>query len=328
MLRFITRCAAALLIAGTASAADTADNFPSKPITIIVGVAPGGTLDTLARLIGNELSKVLKQTVVVENTAGAGGLIGMQRLLKSDPDGHTLMFSNMSLAIIPLLHPKAGVDVVRDLQTIGTVGTVPMVLSVSNKSGIQDLPDMLKRMREPGAAKLNLGSGGPGSTAHLAEAMFLNFAQAPGELIPYRGTGPALTDLMSGMIDAIIDQTVTMLPLHADKRVKAIAVTGNRRLPQNPDIPTFAEGGLPQFDLAIWNALVAPKDTPAPVMEKLAAALQQVVDSPEFRKRLDDMAAQVPPDAERGPKGLATILQRDVDRVSKLVKEANLLSGN
>src|SRR5690606_27244202 len=120
---------------------------PNKPITMIVGVAPGGTLDTLARLISTELSKILGQPVVVENTTGAGGLIGMQRLLKSDPDGHTLMFSNMSLAIIPLLHPKAGVDVVRDLATVGTVGTVPMVLSVSNKSGIQDLPTLLARVR-------------------------------------------------------------------------------------------------------------------------------------------------------------------------------------
>jgi len=319
-------CAA--LLSMSAAAPALAQDYPSRAITVIVPFAPGGTTDTMARLVASSLAEKLGQTVVVETAAGAGGLIGMQKLQKSAPDGYTLAFNNMSLAILPHLHPKANYDPVKELAPVGIVANVPMVLSVSNKSGIQDLPDMLKRMREPGAAKLNLGSGGPGSTAHLAEAMFLNFAQAPGELIPYRGTGPALTDLMSGMIDAIIDQTVTMLPLHADKRVKAIAVTGNRRLPQNPDIPTFAEGGLPQFDLAIWNALVAPKDTPAPVMEKLAAALQQVVDSPEFRKRLDDMAAQVPPDAERGPKGLATILQRDVDRVSKLVKEANLLSGN
>jgi len=324
MLRFITRCAAALLIAGTASAADTADNFPSKPITIIVGVAPGGTLDTLARLIGNELGKVLKQTVVVENTAGAGGLIGMQRLLKSDPDGHTLMFSNMSLAIIPLLHPKAGVDVVRDLQTIGTVGTVPMVLSVSNKSGIQDLPAMLKRMRG-GGHKLNFGSGGPGTTAHLAEGMFLHIAKVPGELIQYRGSGPALADLMAGTIDSVIDQTVTMMPLHQDKRIKAIAVSAPARLPQMPDVPTFAEGGLPEFDLAIWNGVVGPKGMPKPVVDKLARALSEAVDSPDFKGRLQDLAARAPAPEERGPEPFAKLLAQDVKRVADIAAQVGLM---
>lgn len=320
MLRFIASCAAALLIAGPAAAAD---DFPSKPITIIVGVAPGGTLDTLARLIGNELSKTLEQPVVVENTTGAGGLIGMQRLLKSEPDGYTLMFSNMSLAIIPLLHPKAGVDVVRDLATISTVATVPMVLSVSNKSGIQDLPSMLKRIRGDGS-KLNFGSGGPGTTAHLAEGMFLHIAKGKGELIQYRGTGPALADLMSGVIDGVIDQTVTMMPLHQDKRIKAIAVSAPERLKQMPDVPTFAEGGLPEFDMAIWNGVVAPKGTPKPVIDKLAQALSKVIDSPEFKGRIDDLAARVPAPAERGPEPFAKLLAQDVKRVADIAGEVGL----
>mgnify|MGYP001235146885 FL=1 len=321
MLRFIASCMAALTLAAPAAAADS---FPNKPITMIVGVAPGGTLDTLARLISTELSKILGQPVVVENTTGAGGLIGMQRLLKSDPDGHTLMFSNMSLAIIPLLHPKAGVDVVRDLATVGTVGTVPMVLSVSNKSGIQDLPTLLARVRGD-QPRLNFGSGGPGTTAHLAEGMFLHIAKGEGEMVQYRGTGPALTDLMSGVIDAVIDQTVTMMPLHQDGRIKSIAVSAPARLPQMPDVPTFAEGGLPEFDMAIWNGVVAPKATPKPVIDKLAKALSEAIDSPAFKGRLEQLAARAPAPQERGPEPFAKLLAQDVKRVADIASEVGLM---
>jgi len=318
MLRFIASCIAALLLSGQAAAQE----FPSKPITIIVGVAPGGTLDTLARLIGNSLSKTLKQPVVVENTTGAGGLIGMQRLLKSEPDGYTLMFSNLSMAIIPLLHPGAGVDPVRDLATVGTVATVPMVLSVSNKSGIKSLPELLQRMRS--GPKLNFGSGGPGTTAHLAEGMFLHLSNTQGELIQYRGSGPALADLMAGVIDGVIDQTVTMMPLHQDGRIRALAVSAPARLAQMPDVPTFAEGGLPQFDLAIWNGVVAPKGTPRPIIDKLAQALSTVVDSAEFQGRLEQLAAQAPGPAERGPDPFAKLLAQDSRRVAELAQQIGL----
>jgi len=256
---------------------------------------------------------------------GAGGLIGMQKLQKSTPDGYTLAFNNMSLAILPHLHPKAGYDPLEELAPVGIVANVPMVLSVSNKSGIQDLPSLLARMRDSSAPKLNLGSGGPGSTAHLAEAMFLSYANAQGELIPYRGTGPALTDLMSGMIDVVIDQTVTMMPLHQDGRIKSIAVSAPARLPQMPDVPTFAEGGLPEFDMAIWNGVVAPKATPKPVIDKLAKALSEAIDSPAFKGRLEQLAARAPAPQERGPEPFAKLLAQDVKRVADIASEVGLM---
>ncbi|AOB33149.1 ABC transporter substrate-binding protein [Bordetella sp. H567] len=320
MLRFLIGCVAALMLAGPAAAADT---FPSRPIVMLVAVAPGGTLDTLARQIASSLTTELGQSVVVENTTGAGGLIGYQRLMKSDADGYTLMFSNMSLAIIPLLYPTAHVDPVRDLSPIGTVATVPMVLSVSNKSGITSLPDMLKRMRAEGP-KLNFGSGGPGTTAHLAEGLFLHISKTQGELIQYRGSGPAIADLMAGTIDAVIDQTVTMMPLHKDKRIRAIAVSAPQRLPQMPDVPTFAEGGLPAFNLAIWNGVVAPRNTPKPVVDKLAAALSKAIDSPEFKNRIDQLAAAVPSQAERGPAPFSALLAKDTREVASLAKQIGL----
>ncbi|OZI63061.1 Bug family tripartite tricarboxylate transporter substrate binding protein [Bordetella genomosp. 11] len=320
MLRFLIGCAAALVLAAPAAAAD---NFPSRPIVMLVAVAPGGTLDTLARQIASGLTTQLGQSVVVENTTGAGGLIGYQRLMKSDPDGYTLMFSNMSLAIIPLLYPSAQVDPVRDLSPIGTVATVPMVLSVSNKSGITSLPEMLKRMRS-GGPKLNFGSGGPGTTAHLAEGLFLHISKTQGELIQYRGSGPAIADLMAGTIDAVIDQTVTMMPLHKDKRIRAIAVSAPQRLAQMPDVPTFAEGGLPAFNLAIWNGVVAPRNTPKPVVDKLAAALSKTIDSPEFKNRIDQLAATRPSQAERGPAPFSALLAKDTREVASLAKQIGL----
>lgn len=323
MIRFISAVGAALLISPSAWAAP---DYPSRSISIIVGFAPGGTTDTLARLVATNLGEKLKQTVVVENASGAGGLIGMQKLKNAAPDGYTLVFNNNSLAILPQLHPNANYDPIKEVEPIGIVANVPMVLSVSNKSGIKDLPGMLKQMRS-GKEKINLGSGGPGSTAHLAEAMFLHLSKTQGELIQYRGTGPALTDLMSGMIDGVIDQTVTMLPLHKDGRIKAIAVSGPNRITQAPDIPTFAEGGLPEFDLTIWNGLVAPKGTPPEVIAKLEKALNEVIDTPAFQDRLAQLAAQSPDAGARGAKAFSAVLSRDIEVISVLAKQADLLGG-
>ena len=305
-----------------------AQTFPSKQITIIVGVAPGGTLDTLARQVALGLSTTLKQSVIVENVTGAGGLVGFQRLLKSEPDGYTLNFSNQSLLIIPHLYPKGNFDPLTDLAPLGTVATVPMVMAVSNASGIKDLPALMDYLkRNPG--KANFGSGGPGTTAHLAEALFLNMNKVDATLVQYRGTGPALVDLMSGVIDGIIDQTVTIMPLNADKRIRAIAVSSPQRLPQLPDVPTFAEGGIPQFDLRIWNGLVAPKGTPRPVLDKLAAALSQVIDSPEFKDRVEkQLASQTPPMAERGPDAFRKLLEQDSERISSLIKAIGIKPAN
>ncbi|CAM4087075.1 Bug family tripartite tricarboxylate transporter substrate binding protein [Bordetella tumulicola] len=305
----------------TAAAAD--DSFPSKPVTIIVGVAPGGSLDALARLLANELGKVTNNTFVVENVTGAGGLLGFQRLTRSAPDGYTLMFSNQSMVLIPLLYPKADLNIVKDTTAIGTVANVPMVLSVSNKSGIQDLPSMLAGMRS-GELKLYFGSGGPGTTAHLAEALFLRMANVQAELLQYRGSGPAITDLMGGTIQAVLDQTVTMLPLHKGKQIKAIAVASKERLPQMPDVPTFAEGGLPQFDLQIWNGLVGPKDMPKEVVDKLAEAVTKAIQTPAFRERIDTLAARIPSPEERSPAGFASTLQRDQKQFAELAKQIGL----
>ena len=312
------------LLAALLPALSSAQTFPSRQITIIVGVAPGGTLDALARQIAQGIAPILKQPVVVENLAGAGGLVGFQRLKRSDPDGHTLNFSNMGLLVIPHLHPQGGFDPLNDLAPVASVATVPMVLAVSNASGFTDLNAMLAHMRQnPG--KVNLGSGGPGTTAHLAQALFLNLANVQGTLVQYRGTGPALIDVIAGTIEGIIDQTVTLMPLHADRRARAIAVSAPKRLPRLADVPTFAEAGLPQFDLRIWNGLVAPKGTPRAALDRLAAAVSQVMDSPEYVERVEkQFASEIPSAADRGPDGFRRLLESDATRVADLIKSIGI----
>jgi tripartite-type tricarboxylate transporter receptor subunit TctC len=301
-----------------------AEAFPTKPLTLIVGVAPGGTLDTLARLLARSMSKELRQNILVENITGAGGLVGLKRLMQSEPDGHTLMFTNMSLVIIPHLHPTANINPAKELDPIGQVATVPMVLSVSNASGVTSLPELLDKMRKnPG--KANFGSGGPGTTAHLAEALFMHLSKTKGELVQYRGSGPAIADLMAGAIDAVIDQTVTMMPLHKTQKIRSIAIATERRIPQMPDVATFAEGGLPGFDLAIWNGVMAPKGVPTDVIKRLAESLSRAIDSPEFKHRLEELAAQPPGPAERGPAPLRKLLERDSAMVADLVRHVGLI---
>lgn len=319
-----TLFAALLAAALPALSAAQSQSFPTRQITIIVGVAPGGTLDALARQIAQGISPILKQPVVVENLAGAGGLVGFQRLKRSEPDGHTLNFSNMGLLVIPHLHPQGGFDPLNDLAPVASVATVPMVLAVSNASGFNDLKSMLAHMRQnPG--KVNLGSGGPGTTAHLAQAHFLSLANVQGTLVQYRGTGPALIDVIAGTIEGIIDQTVTLMPLHADKRARAIAVSAPQRLARMPDVPTFAEAGLPQFDLRIWNGLVAPKGTPRAALERLAAAVSQVMDSPEYVERVEkQFASEIPSMADRGPDGFRRLLEKDAASVAGLIKATGL----
>lgn len=289
------------------------------PITMIVTVPPGGSSDALARVTATALGARLNQSVVVENVTGAGGLVGMQRFLKAKADGSTLLFINQSLAILPHLYKQAGYAAVGDVAPVGIVAKVPMVLSVSNASGIQDLSGLIGRMKStPGA--LNFGSGGPGTTAHFAEALFMQQAGVQGQLVQYRGSGPALTDLMAGTIQAVIDQTVTMLPLHKDGRVRALAVSASARVPQSPDVPTFAEAGLPAFDLAIWNGVVAPKGTPAAELRRIEQALSAAVAEPAFKAQIEAMGAQSPSAQESGPSHFRELIQQDAGRVADLAK--------
>ena len=317
---------AAVIAAGLvlAAASALAQGYPTRPITFVVPYAPGGTTDVLARIVGKAMGTQLGQTIIVENTSGAGGSTGTQRVVRADPDGYTLAFGNMgSLAANVSLYPHLKFDPRTDLVPVGLVSTVPMVLSVSKKSGVTDMAGFLRKLREAGGG-VNFGTAGIGSTTNLAAAAFLHFTGTRATLVNYRGAGPTINDLVAGVVDAIIEQTVTMIPLHAGGSVTAIAVSAKQRVPQIRDVPTFAEAGVPQFDLAVWNAIAAPKGTPPEIVRRLEEALVAALDDAELKQRFADLAAPVPPASERGGAAFGRLMAADIVRLGEIVRASGL----
>jgi tripartite-type tricarboxylate transporter receptor subunit TctC len=301
-----------------------ADGYPDRPITLVVPYAAGGTTDVLGRLLAKALGAELKQTVIVENVGGAGGTLGTQRVVRAKPDGYTLNFGNMgSMAASVPLYPMLGFDTRKDLVGIGVFANVPMMISVSKKSGINSLGELIARLKEQ-SGRVTFGHSGASSTAQLAAAMLLYLTETKATLVPYRGSGPAIQDLIAGNIDAVIDQTVTMIPAHQNGLVRSIGLTGAQRLAQVPDVPTFAEGNVPKFDLQVWNALAAPAGTPPAVIVTLEAALARSLENEEVKARFAELAAQAPPKSELGGAALEKLIKSEVERWSTIVKEAKL----
>ena len=301
-----------------------AQAFPQRNITIIVPSAPGGTLDALARYFGQAMAPLLGRSVVVENIGGAGGLIGMQRAARAEADGHTLVFGNMGvMAVGYVLNPNSGFDPRRDLAPISMVADVPMVLAASPRGQIRDLQGLLDHIRRNGD-KATFGTAGSGTTSHLAPGYLLHLAGLKATLVSYRGAGPAMTDLAAGTVDAVIDQTVTMIPAHRGGTAIALAVSAPQRIPQLPDVPSFAEAGLPGFDLVIWNAFAAPAGTPAPVIARLAEVLEGAQQDPVLQGRLRDLASTAPAPSTRGPEALRQRIAADITKWTEIIGASGL----
>lgn len=315
-------CAAALACTALIRPA-AAQDFPTRPVTLVVAAA-AGTTDVLARLVAKAMSENLKQSVVVENVVGGGATVGTRRVVRADPDGYSLIFGNMgSLAANLWLFPNLGFDPRTDLAPIGVVADVPMVLAVSKKSGVRDLAGFFQMMKSSEKG-VNFGHSGPGTTGHIGTVTFLHVTGSKAVDIAYRGAGPAINDLIAGQIDAVMDQTVTMIPLHTGGSVTAVAVAGDKRLPQMPEVPTFAEAGAPQFDFVVWNAIAAPAATPKPILDRLEASLKTALADRELQARFADLAASVPAPAKQGAEPMRRLIAADVDRLGAVIKAVGL----
>jgi tripartite-type tricarboxylate transporter receptor subunit TctC len=316
-MRSLIAAVAAVLLSAHAA---VAQNFPNRSLTLVVAAAAGGTTDVLARILAKRMGEDLGQSVVVENVPGGGATVGTRRVVRSDADGYTLIFGNMgSLAANVWLFPQLGFDPRQDLAPVGLVAIVPMILSVSKKSGISDLAGFIATLREkPGA--LNFGHAGPGTTGHLAAITFLHVTGTQAHDIPYRGAGPAINDLVAGTIDAVIDQTVTMIPMHAGGSVTAIATSSPSRLAQIPDVPTVAEAGVPAFDLTVWNAIAAPGATPRPVLDRLEASLKTALADQGLRSRFAELAADMPRSDQIGAEPLRRLIVSDIERFGPIIR--------
>lgn len=315
------------LLLGLAAAATlaiapvAAQGYPNRPVTMLVPFAPGGTTDVLARILAEEMGKALGQNVIVENVGGAGGRSGTERVTRGEPDGYMVLFGNMGpMAASRALFKDQRYDPRTDLAPIGLVADVPMVMAVSKKSGFTDLRTFVTRVKAQGD-KVTFGTAGFGATSDLAPRLLLNLSGLKATIVPYKGAGPAIQDLIGGFVDGVIDQTATLLPLHAAGSVTALAVTGDSRLPQAPDVPTFAEAGLPEFGMKVWNALAVHKDTSPAIVERLVAALDKSLSSDFVRTRFEGLAVPVPPAAIRGPKHLGQLVKTEVERWEAVLKD-------
>ncbi|MEC3766149.1 tripartite tricarboxylate transporter substrate binding protein [Cupriavidus sp. SS-3] len=289
-----TRLRAALVLSAASAllpAAAGAQEFPQHPVRMVLPYPAGGPTDLLARVVAVKMGESLGQGVVVDNKPGASGMIGAEAVARAAADGYTIL-ANASLHVInPSIQPKMRYDAFKDFVPITQLADVPLVLVVNNASPVKTVQDLIAYARREGGA-LNFGSAGNASAQHLAGESFKLAARVPMQHVPYKGSAPALTDLMGGQIQLMFDSMPSAMPFIKSGKLRAIAVTTPRRASALPDIPTVAESGLPGFDISTWYGLWAPRGTPAAVVEKLATHAAAALKRPDVRQQYADMGAE------------------------------------
>jgi tripartite-type tricarboxylate transporter receptor subunit TctC len=284
-----TRCAILVAIATAVFVAFTSVSYsapyPDRPVRLIVGFAAGGASDLVARILAQQLSEQMGQPIVVDNRSGAGGNIGADVVAKSSPDGYTLCLATVgTLSINPTLYAHISFDPIRDFAPISRVTSVPQVLVVNPSLPVHNVAEFIAYAKEQGS-RLNFASGGSGTATHLAGEMFNAMAGVKMQHVAYRGTGPAMIDVLSGQVPVMFDQIATSMPLVAEGKLRALGVTSAERSPITPDLPTISESGLPGYDVSTWHGLIAPAGTPKPVIERLNAEVVKALQSPLVRER-------------------------------------------
>lgn len=311
---------ASVLVFG-ATRAD-AEDYPSRTITMIVPFPPGGPSDVVARIIADGMSRAMDRSVIIENVGGAGGTIGTARAAAAAPDGYTLLGAGMgSHVAAPALYPNLKYDSTKDFVPIGMVSNSPVAVVARKDLPATNLKEFIAYVKKNGA-NVRQAHGGVGSASHMACLLFDSQAGLNPMPIAYRGTGPALNDLIGGHVDYFCEQVVSVQGAIKGGTVKAYVVSGDSRSAVVPDVPSAKEAGMPDFRLSIWSAVFAPKGTPKPVVAKLNEALNKALDDPAVVKRLADLGGTVPPKAERGPDYLEKTLKADIARWDPILKQA------
>jgi tripartite-type tricarboxylate transporter receptor subunit TctC len=316
----ITGCLAAFFLAACPPLA-VAQGFPTKPLRLIVPFAPGGNVDITARAIAPGLGAALGQQVVVENRAGAGGQIGAEAVAKAPADGYTLMMASSSVMTnAPAVYPKLRYDILRDFAPVGRVSEVPLVIVVHPTVPAKSAQELIALARKrPG--DILMASGGVGSTSHLIAQLFTISAGIKMTIVPYKGAGPALTDLLGGHVDTRIDQIPSSLPHIQSNRLRALAVTTTQRASLLPDLPTLAESGLRGFDASTVTGVLAPAATPRELIGRLNATLVKVLADPALKQRFASLGAEVRPSSSEE---LAKFIREDLAKWIRVVKEAGI----
>ncbi|MFN3891054.1 MAG: tripartite tricarboxylate transporter substrate-binding protein [Beijerinckiaceae bacterium] len=308
----------AVLFAGPA----LAQNYPAKPITMIVPFAAGGPTDIVARIVAEPMSRTLGQQVIVENVAGAGGTTGITRGSGAQPDGYTIMMGHMGThGAAPALYPNLKYNPATSFAPVGLVAGTPIIIVGSNKLPANDLKGFIDWAKKQGD-KANHAHAGVGSVSHSTGILLNSILGTKPTFIPYTGTGPALNDMISGQVDYMTDQIVNLVGQINAGTVKAFAIATPKRSPALPNLPTTKEAGLAGYEVSAWNAIFAPKGAPQAVVDKLSDALNKALDDPTARKRLDELGAVIPDGDERGPAALQKLVESEVARWTPVLKEA------
>jgi tripartite-type tricarboxylate transporter receptor subunit TctC len=299
------------LLAGVVPA--RAQDYPSRPITVIVPFPAGGASDVVARIVTNQMSKILGQPIVIENIGGAGGTIGSARVAAAAPDGYTLLAAAMgSHVAAPVLTPNLKYDPVADFLPIGLTANSPAVVIARKDFPAKDLTEFVAVLRQQGSA-VKEAHGGIGASSHMACLLFTAEIGAKPTLIAYRGSGPALNDLMGGHVDFLCEQSVSVAEQVLAGSVKAYAVSATERLANLPDVPTASEAGV-NYQMSVWSGLFAPKGIPPEVIARLADALDKALDEPSVRERLTQLGGTVPAKAERTPAAFDRFVRSEIAR--------------
>jgi tripartite-type tricarboxylate transporter receptor subunit TctC len=303
-----------------AHATGESDPYPNKPIRFVVPFAPGGGTDIVARQIAIRLSKVLGQSIIVDNRPGAATVVGTEYTVRSAPDGYTIMEGSASLAITPSTRAKLPYNALKDLAPIAQTASQAYVVVVNPNSSIKSIHDLLVQAKaHPG--KLTFGSPGPGSGGHLATELFKVMGHVDLRHVPYKGDSPALTDVMGGQIDVMFSTISPALPLVRAGKLRAIGITTAKRAVQLPDVPTVAEAGVPDYEAASWNGVLAPANTPKPIIDRLSMEIAKILQAPDMQKWFQEDGAE----PGRGtPEDFAALIRANTEKWAKVVKEAGI----
>jgi tripartite-type tricarboxylate transporter receptor subunit TctC len=319
--------AAAALVAATVLPAQSRAAYPERPITMIVPFAAGGPTDVIARIVGEHMSRTLGQQIVVENVAGAGGTTGITRAAQAAPDGYTIAMGHMGThGAAPAVYPDMKYDPAKDFEPVGLAAGTPILIVARKDFPAKDLKEFVAYVKK-NSEKLNEAHAGTGSVSFTTCTLFNSLVGAKPTRVAYRGTGPALNDLVAGQVDYMCDQIVNLVPQIQAGTIKAYAVALPERSPALPDVPTTKEGGLPEYQVSAWNAIFAPKGTPKDVVTKLNGALLKALEDPATRKRMLDLGADLTNKEATTPEGLGKLVQSEVARWNKVLKTAMAAPG-
>ena len=319
---YVRLLAIALVSFGAFAPAQAQQDYPRRPIVIVVPFAAGGPTDVLARILGERIGRTLGQQIVVENTLGGGGSIGTARVARSSPDGYTLVMGNLGTHAAAVgLYKTLPYDPRSDFEPVMLIGMTPMVLVTKKDFPTTKLGELIAQAKaNPGS--ITYGSAGVGSISHLATIYFASLTKTELRHVPYRGLSQAMNDLLGGQIDFIFDQAVSATPHIKSGAVKPVMVAASKRTKSLPEVPSSPEAGLPAFETTAWSALFAPKNTPKPVIERLVSALREAFEDQSILTRMDELGSEVPAAPDRTPEHLANLVSSEIDKWVPVIKAA------